>query len=817
MWNPLKKVSIADVHWCYRTLLNRNPRFADPVTVHLKNRSLRALVEAFVASPEYRQRFATNNQLSIDDVLWCYRTLLKRNPESVDIVLDHLKSSNLRALVEAFVTSPEYKRRFSNQDKWPAQHSDAANIEGHSNSDQNEFSESDASPKFLIFGNCQAAVLAQLMESMVPGSKGMAIELLPEMIDRIANGQADLSDLVAGASLIFIGSNYDNFRRLLADKYAEAIGKIRLYPVITFSAFHPDAEYAEHSKNEFLNGAMGHYHSALALWGWKNGFCAEDTVNLFRKEIFQHLRYFDYIESASHFLLKEGQFAGIRLDGLLKRWLSNGCFMHSMNHPKHFVLADVARAVLVREHIEFIPEAEKYIGDPLANGYCWPVYPDIAERYGMKGHYFFKKAGNSLSDNKISGFNTLDEFVRSSFQLYAAFGREDVICGRLDSERYRTLKDFVKTAAGRSVRAVSGSPVASKVAHSSNPYNGLPDYQFWRRTIARQKREDVDPVVNARFQIQRTDKISTAGSCFAQHISRTLKSSGFNYYVVEAAPYQNQTDPESRNFGVFSARFGNIYTARQLLQLHDRAYQRFVPNEKAWLTGNGRYADPFRPQIEPGGFVSFDELSASQIHHLARVREMFETLDIFIFTLGLTEAWRAKVDGAVFPVAPGVVAGEMDLAQYEFVNFGTAEIVADMQAFMDRLHLINSKARIVLTVSPVPLIATYENRHILTSNTYSKSALRAAAEELIRHNSHCDYFPSYEVITGNYPGNQYFESDLRSVNAQGVDHVMRLFVKHYLVNGEWSDDASTSEQELLNEAARISEVVCDEMALDSES
>jgi hypothetical protein len=268
---------------------------------------------------------------------------------------------------------------------------------------------------------------------------------------------------------------------------------------------------------------------------------------------------------------------------------------------------------------------------------------------------------------------------------------------------------------------------------------------------------------------------------------------------------------------VFSARFGNIYTARQLLQLYDRANRQFVPNEKAWLTGDGRFADPFRPQIESGGFSSLDELFKSQIRHLDSVREMFETLDVFIFTLGLTEAWRARADGAVFPIAPGVVAGEIDLERYEFVNFGADEIVADMQSFVDRLHTVNPRARIILTVSPVPLIATYENRHVLTSNTYSKSALRAAAEALIRHNSHCDYFPSYEVITGNHAGGQYFENDLRSVNARGVDHVMRLFVNHYLAKAEWQDNPSRNERELLNEAARISEIVCDEMALDSNS
>ena len=50
------------------------------------------------------------------------------------------------------------------------------------------------------------------------------------------------------------------------------------------------------------------------------------------------------------------------------------------------------------------------------------------------------------------------------------------------------------------------------------------------------------------------------------------------------------------------------------------------------------------------------------------VREMFERLDVFVFTLGLTEAWRSRIDGAVYPLAPDVVAGKMGQAAHEFVN-----------------------------------------------------------------------------------------------------------------------------------------------------
>lgn len=95
-------------------------------------------------------------------------------------------------------------------------------------------------------------------------------------------------------------------------------------------------------------------------------------------------------------------------------------------------------------------------------------------------------------------------------------------------------------------------------AHS---YHGLPDHQFWKRAVAMPAMSEADPVVEARFRLTRTDRIATAGSCFAQHIARTIVSSDFNYFVSEKAPAGTSPDlAEARQFGLFSARFGNIYT-----------------------------------------------------------------------------------------------------------------------------------------------------------------------------------------------------------------------------------------------------------------
>ena len=103
---------------------------------------------------------------------------------------------------------------------------------------------------------------------------------------------------------------------------------------------------------------------------------------------------------------------------------------------------------------------------------------------------------------------------------------------------------------------------------AEHPYAGMPDYAFWRRAVGPVAMGDVDPVVRARFPIRSDHRVATAGSCFAQHIARHLAQSGFNYFITETlSPFVPEHLARDYNYGVYTARYGNIYTARQFIQL----------------------------------------------------------------------------------------------------------------------------------------------------------------------------------------------------------------------------------------------------------
>ena len=167
-----------------------------------------------------------------------------------------------------------------------------------------------------------------------------------------------------------------------------------------------------------------------------------------------------------------------------------------------------------------------------------------------------------------------------------------------------------------------------------------------------------------------------------------------------------------------------------------------------------------------------------------------------------------------------------------FVNFDVGQVVDDLNGFIERLRSVNPAARIVLTVSPVPLAATAENRHVLESTVLSKSVLRVAADMVQRAHGNVAYFPSYELITGAFNRGAYYDTDLRTVLPAGVEHVMSTFFRAYLPDVEFKSSSKPRQNSVYahtpratppaDGTARLSavemmvELICEEDELDPE-
>lgn len=350
-----------------------------------------------------------------------------------------------------------------------------------------------------------------------------------------------------------------------------------------------------------------------------------------------------------------------------------------------------------------------------------------------------------------------------------------------------------------------------------HPFENLEPGAFWKSGVEQADPERMAGLYQRKWAIGPDDRVATAGSCFAQHISRHMRACGFRVMDLEPAPRSLPADEARRfGYGLYSARYGNIYSTAQLLQLLREAAGTIVLSEAdvVWRRADGACVDALRPGVEPEGLGTAAEVMEHRAWHLAQVRQMFMEMDVFIFTLGLTEVWRHRETGIFYPTAPGVIAGEFDPGLHVMENLDVLRAGAALEAFREEVVALRGGrgVRMILTVSPVPLTATASGQHVLAATTYSKAVLRAVAGQMAAEAEDVDYFPSYEIITNPAVRGTWYESNLRSVRDAGVRAAMGVFFGAHAAVGR---GAPGPVAEAVEEGSRAEDVVCEDAVLNA--
>ncbi len=315
----------------------------------------------------------------------------------------------------------------------------------------------------------------------------------------------------------------------------------------------------------------------------------------------------------------------------------------------------------------------------------------------------------------------------------------------------------------------------------------------------------------------------TYGSCFAQHISRALIARRLNWLNCEAAPAALPPQAVRKfNYGVFSARTGNIYTARQLLHWVRLASDpALIDLEEIWPgvsdTGSECFKPALCPLMEPQGFATMAEARGALTGTARAFRHSIMQADVFIFTLGLTEGWLNRKTNAPYAMCPGTIAGRFDPELHGFENASYPDIRSHLETAFGMMRRLNPDLRILLTVSPVPLTATASDDHVLPATIYSKSTLRAVAGDLSGESDHVDYFPSYEIIAAPPTRGAFFAPNLRSVEQAGVSLVMT----HFFAGLNLSQPARGRQKPLpsdtddINASLAEEDLICEEETLEN--
>lgn len=297
-------------------------------------------------------------------------------------------------------------------------------------------------------------------------------------------------------------------------------------------------------------------------------------------------------------------------------------------------------------------------------------------------------------------------------------------------------------------------------------------------------------------------------------MGRALSDAG--YKVIDEEPLPPvipRTIAQKYGYGMYSGRYGNIYTVRQLRQLLNEAFFGDYPIERVWESG-GRFFDAQRPNVEPGGLDSPEEVLKHREYHLSRVRRIFEKVDVFVFTFGLTEAWCTLDGKVVFPTAPGTIAGTFDPKRYAFRNFRFSEIRQDFEDVRNIVRKLRPNVRFLVTVSPVPLTATATSQHVEVATSRSKATLRAVCAELYEDFDDVDYYPSYEIITAQAARASFFHQNMRTVRDEGVAVAMNGFLSAQEPTLSNLAEPTVVERTPAEAEAADQDVVCEEALLE---
>ncbi len=276
------------------------------------------------------------------------------------------------------------------------------------------------------------------------------------------------------------------------------------------------------------------------------------------------------------------------------------------------------------------------------------------------------------------------------------------------------------------------------------------------------------------FHITRATRIASLGSCFAREIKRRLVQRGFTYIAEE-------TDHPAAVHA--SAAWERVYNTHCIRQIFEYSFGEWSPEVRWWRAPrSGTIQDPYRRVIL---YATEDEAERDFARHREHSRRALATAELLILTLGLTEIWQDRHDGSVISLPAGPYVNEGgDMGRYEFRVSRTAANLDNLERIHALLATHNPGCRILVTVSPVNLWATFRrDADILSASCNSKSTLRAAADEFAAAYDNVFYFPAFEMATLYQPllGRTYFAGGRENfhVNKATVKFIMNHFFKWY--------------------------------------
>jgi hypothetical protein len=273
--------------------------------------------------------------------------------------------------------------------------------------------------------------------------------------------------------------------------------------------------------------------------------------------------------------------------------------------------------------------------------------------------------------------------------------------------------------------------------------------------------------------------IASMGSCFAREIRKGLLKRDFAYITEETH------HPAAVHASAAWERTYNTFSMRQIFEY---TFEEWQPTLRWWdIPHSEQVQDPYRRIIL---YDDREQAEADFASHRDHSHRALTKARLLILTLGLTEIWEDRHDGAVIclPSGPYVNKGG-DMQRYRFRVSRYQENLANLEKIHTLMSQHNPDCRLLVTVSPVNLWATFRpDADVISASCNSKSTLRAATDEFVSRHDNVFYFPAFEMAWIYQPlwGRTYFSDGKENfhVNRDTVDFIMEHFFRHYTYHAQ---------------------------------
>ena len=262
------------------------------------------------------------------------------------------------------------------------------------------------------------------------------------------------------------------------------------------------------------------------------------------------------------------------------------------------------------------------------------------------------------------------------------------------------------------------------------------------------------PIANYPCPIDYNSKIVSLGSCFAENMGEK-----FGYFK-----FQNTMNP-----------FGIIFNPISIEKIIRRSVQKDYFTEKDIFFHNEAWHcfDVHSELSHPDKEVFLTNLNAT----LESTNNQINRSTHIIITLGTAWVYRNIESNQI-------VANCHKVPQKQFTK-ELLSIETIQQSLTNIINLIvevNAAVKFIFTVSPV--------RHIkdgFAENTLSKSHLISGLSKVVKQNqSHCNYFPSYEIMMDELRDYRFYAEDMLHPNQTAIDYIWIKFFENYINETEFA-------------------------------